>query len=80
MRFFIEYRQSDWPEWLVIVKFVVNNKIYSATNILSFITNYGRELIIGVVIRRKEKVKKATKFIERMKKVLEKVEMILRKV
>ena len=69
MRFFIEYRQSDWPEWLVIVKFVVNNKIYSATNILSFITNYGRELIIGVVIRRKEKVKKATKFIERMKKV-----------
>jgi len=69
LRFFIEYRQSDWPEWLVIVKFVVNNKIYSATNILSFITNYGRELIIGVVIRRKEKVKKATKFIERMKKV-----------
>jgi len=69
LRFFIEYRQSDWPEWLVIVKFVVNNKIYSATNILSFITNYGRELIIEVVIRRKEKVKKATKFIERMKKV-----------
>ena len=53
----------------MIVKFVVNNKIYSATNILSFITNYGRELIIGVVIRRKEKVKKATKFIKRMKKV-----------
>ena len=69
MRFFIEYRQSDWPEWLVIVKFVVNNKIYSATNILSFITINGRELIIGVVIKRKEKVKKATKFIERMKKV-----------
>jgi len=53
----------------VIVKFVVNNKIYSATNILSFITINGRELIIGVVIKRKEKVKKATKFIERMKKV-----------
>jgi len=31
--------------------------------------NYGRRLKIGIDIRRKEKVEKAIKFIERMKKV-----------
>jgi len=40
-----------------------------ATKVLSFRTNYGRELRIGADIRRKEKVEKATEFIERVRKV-----------
>ena len=32
MRFFTEYRQRDWPKWLVTAEFVVNNKVYSSTN------------------------------------------------
>ena len=44
MRFFTEYRWRDWPEWLAIAEFAVNNKIHTATKILSFIANYGREL------------------------------------
>ena len=41
--------------------------------------NYGRRLKIGIDIRRKGKVEKAIKFIERMKKVQEKAGAVLRK-
>ena len=62
-----------------IVEFVVNNKVYSAMKVLSFIANYGRELRIGMNIRKKGKVEKATKFAERMRKIQEKVGIALRK-
>jgi len=41
--------------------------------------NYGRELRMGVDIRRKEKAEKVIEFAERMKKVQEEVEVTLRK-
>ena len=41
--------------------------------------NYGRELRMGVDIRRKEKMEKATEFAERMKKVQEKAKAILKR-
>jgi len=44
-----------------------------------FIVNYGRELRIGVNIRKKEKVEKAMEFVERMKKVQEEAEAVLKK-
>ena len=66
---FVDHRQKDWLEWLVSAEFVVNNKVYMATKILSFIANYGRELRMGDDIRKKEKVEKAIEFIERMRKV-----------
>ena len=46
---------------------------------LLFIANYGRELIMGVDIRRKGKMEKATEFAERMKKVQEKAEAVLKR-
>jgi len=61
--------QKNWPEWLVMAEFAVNNKIHSATKISLFIMNYGRELRMGADIRKKGKVEKATKFVKRMKKV-----------
>ena len=30
---FIDYKEKDWPEWLIIVEFVVNSKIHIVTNI-----------------------------------------------
>jgi len=27
LRFFIDHRQRDWPEWLTSAEFVINNKI-----------------------------------------------------
>ena len=41
--------------------------------------NYGRKLRIGIDIRRKGKMKKAMKFVERMEKVQEEAETVLRK-
>ena len=64
----------------MIVEFAVNNKTYSTTKISSFMANYGRELRIGVDIRRKEKIEKAMEFAKRMKKVQEKVVVALRKI
>jgi len=67
LRFFVEHRQKDWPEWLASAEFVVNNKVHTATKILPFMANYGRELRIGGDIRRKGKVEKAMEFVEKMK-------------
>ena len=71
LQFFIENRQKDWLEWLAAAEFVVNNKVHMA--------NYGKELRMGGDIRKKGKVKSATEFVERMKKVHEEVEVALRK-
>jgi len=79
LKFFTEYRQRDWPEWLAMAEFAVNNNVHSATKVLPFIVNYGKELRIGADIRKKEKVKKVTEFAERMRKVQEKAEVALRK-
>ena len=48
--FFTEYRQRDWPEWLVTAEFVVNNKVHTVTKVLPFIANYSRELQMGADI------------------------------
>jgi len=79
LRFFIEHRQKDWPEWLAMAEFAINNKVHTVTKISSFIANYGKELRIGGDIRKKGKVENATEFVERMKKVHEEAEVALRK-
>jgi len=33
LRFFVEHRQKDWPEWLVLAEFAVNNKVHTATKV-----------------------------------------------
>ena len=69
LRFFIDHRQKDWPEWLALVEFAVNNKVYSVMKVSLFMVNYGRELRTGAEIRRKKKIEKAMEFAKRMKKV-----------
>ena len=79
LRFFIDHRQKDWPEWLVSAEFAINNKVHSATKVSLFMANYRRELRIGADIRKKEKVEKATEFVEKMKKVQEEIGVALKK-
>jgi len=43
-------------------------------------TNYGRELIMGVDTRRKKKMEKAIEFVEKIKNIQEKVGAVLKKV
>jgi len=69
LQFFVDHRQKNWPEWLVTAEFAVNNKIYLATKVFLFITNYSRKIRMRVDIRKKRKVGKAMKFAERMKKI-----------
>ena len=80
MRFFVDHRQKDWPEWLALAEFAVNNKVHMATKVLPSIANYRRELRIGGDIRKKEKVESATEFVKRMKKVHEEAGAMLKKV
>jgi len=79
LRFFMEHRQKNWPEWLALAEFAVNNKAHTTTKVSPFMANYRRELRIGGDIRKKGKVESAMEFIERIKKVHEKVEMALKK-
>jgi len=79
LRLFVEHRQRDWPEWLVTAEFAVNNKTHTATKVSSFMANYRRELRMGGDIRKKGKMESAMEFVERMKKVHEKVGAALRK-
>ena len=79
LRFFVDHRQKDWPEWLVSAEFVVNNKAHLVMRVSPFIVNYRRELRIGDNIRKRGKVEKATEFVERMKKVYEEAEAALKK-
>jgi len=79
LRFFIENRQKDWLEWLAMAEFAVNNKVHTATKVLPFMANYGREMRMGGDIRKKGKVESATEFVERMKEVHEEAEAALRK-
>jgi len=80
LRFFVDYRQKDWLEWLVSAEFAVNNKVHTATKVSSSMANYGRELRIGGDIRKRGKVEKATEFVERIKKVHEEAGTALKKV
>ena len=63
-----------------MAEFAVNNKVHTATKVLPFMANYGRELRMGGDIRKREKVKKATEFVERMKKVHKEAGVALKKV
>jgi len=80
MRFFVDHRQKNWPEWLALAEFAVNNKVHTATKVLPFMANYGRELRMGSNIRKRGKVEKATEFVERIKKVHEEAGAALKKI
>ena len=75
----MDHRQKDWPEWLALAEFVVNNKVHTATKVLPFMANYGRELRMEEDIRKRGKVESAMEFIERMKKVYEEAGIVLKK-
>jgi len=80
LRVFIDHRQEQWPDWLGMAEFVYNNKVYAATKTLLFKANYGQDPKMEFKERRKEKYEAAEKFVERMRKIQEKVKAALGKV
>jgi len=79
LRFFVDHRQKDWPEWLVLAEFAVNNKVHTATKVSPFIANYERELRMRRDIKKRRKIESMTEFVERMKKVHEEAGAALKK-
>ena len=67
LRMYINHRQNNWSEWLVVAEFVFNNKVHTATKMLPFQANYGRELRMDFDIRKKGKNVKAEEFARKMK-------------
>jgi len=80
LRFFVDYQQKNWPEWLTSAGFAVNNKVYTATKVSPFMANYKRELRMRGDIRKERKIEKVTEFVKRMKKIYEEVGAVLKKV
>ena len=78
LQFFMDHRQKNWPEWLALAEFAVNNKTHTATKVSPFMANYGKEVRMGGDIRKKGKVENMTEFVERMKKVHEEAEAALK--
>jgi len=64
---------------MALAKFAINNKVQSATKMSLFMAIYERELRIGVNIRRKGKMEKATEFVERIKKIQEEAGVALKR-
>ena len=54
IQFFVDYKQKNWPKWLAMAKFAVNNKMHSATKVSLFIVNYDRKLRMEANIRKKK--------------------------
>ena len=65
-RFFVNHRQKNWPEWLALVEFTVNNEVHSTTKVSPFMANYGRELRMEANVRKKRKVEKTTEFVKKV--------------
>jgi len=60
-----------------LAEFAVNNKAHSTIKVSLFMANYSREMRMGVDLRRKEKMEKATEFAERIRKVQEETGVVL---
>jgi len=45
---FVDYCQTNWPEWLAIAEFSYNNKIQKSIKILPFYANYGFNPWMGI--------------------------------
>jgi len=77
LRMYINHRQNNWSEWLTMAEFAFNNKVHTATKMLPFKANYGREPRIGFDIRKKRKNEKVEEFVREMKERYEEARVAL---
>ncbi len=42
LQIFVNYRQTDWSDWLLLAEFAHNNRVHSATGKSPFMVLYGR--------------------------------------
>jgi len=80
LRMYVNHRQNNWAEWLAMVEFAFNNKVYTVMKMSPFQVNYGREPRMGFDIRKKGKNEKAEEFVKEMKERYEEARAALVKV
>jgi len=68
---FVDYCQTNWPEWLAIAEFSYNNKIQKSIKISPFYANYGFNPQMGFKPQREVKVQAVDKFVNKLKKIQE---------
>jgi hypothetical protein len=79
LRMFVDYHQTNWPEWLALAEFSYNNKIQTSTRVSPFYANYGYTSQMGVEPCRETKVQSVEEFVQRMKKIQAETEAALHK-
>ena len=79
LRIFIDHRQEQQLDQLGTAEFAYNNKAYLSTKTSPFKANYRQDPRMGFEIRKKEKYKRAEKFVAKMKEIQEEAKVVLRK-
>ena len=64
LQMFMDYYQTNWPEWLVIAKFSYNNKFQSSTWVSPFYANYGYNPHMGFKPQGNVKVQAVKGFVQ----------------
>ena len=76
---FIDHRQEQWLEWLETAEFAYNNKVNTSTKVSPFRANSGRDPRMGFEMRKQGKSEGAKEFTERMKKIQEEAQVVLKR-
>ena len=68
---FINYRQTDWNQWLSCAEFPYNNKVQTSTGFSPFYVNQGRHPRTDVSVTKDVKSQSAIEFAQSMKNIWE---------
>src|ERR1700683_2449865 len=79
LRLFVNYKQTDWSEWLSLAEFSYNDREHSSTRISPFFSNYGVHPRKGGEPRWDVKTEAADVFAKRMAKTREEARTALKR-
>ena len=68
LKMFLDYHQTDWPEWLAIAELSYNNKFQSSTWVSPFYANHGYNPCMVFEPQMNTKVQAVEDFVQWMKK------------
>src|ERR1700712_1769318 len=80
LRMFVNYKQTDWADWLSSAEFALNTRVNRATGYSPFFLEHGRHPYDGFTPKKvKVKVESAEEFAKSMEKTLDKAKWALEK-
>jgi transposase InsO family protein len=79
IRLFVNERQDDWDELILMAEFQYNNHVHSATQTIPFMVDHRRLPCMGFEPREASKVEAVNDFVTRMKGALEEARAALTK-